>query len=746
MEQNLTLRQPENLSPSGAIQPLGEAWLAIEDFASIATVGVRAAQRAALGCFNGGTWRGVRLQVRYEGKKAQIYAPSLPADLRDIWHSRYEAGTAVNFPAPLDLPGADKYTARLAEDYALQCWKLDLIAPALQFPAGSRQRGEILHEIADKAVIKPNGRPWTPGLSTLREWVRVVEEGGPAALRRKSRHGSAPRALVSRQWDAACPLEAGTKAEIAEAFSAHVRSLWAAGTPSARSVSRLASVELLERCRAAGWRSATLAICTPTRAFVERFRGFALVAIQERNAKRFADHFTPRIQRSREGLQPGDIVVGDVHPMDVVREINGRRVHARLISWLDVATYDLFVTVVTLPKGRGIRQEDVTASFVAMVDAWGLPRKQRLDHGKEFKWEAMTKGFQTLAALVESFHSFQFSLTGRGEASEFLPAEQFPAISRARPYNAPAKQIEHVFGLVEQSFFSMMPGWIGGDRLNKRTHMQGADPVSHDGDDEAFQRDVDACLSLYRATPQADGSSPNEKRAKAISEGWKGVRVSRNDLIFAFSERHSAMVRTGGIEYRGRWYRADFLVPLIGRKIEIMAAKWAPEAIYHVATDRTLHAIPEALPYGQSDGIGAKEQGRLAGLAKANIRQLKAQTHPVDMLSESRRLLAELPPPPEIPFGATITTAGGEGIATALARMAAPPPLKLLPGQLQHPTEGHVVPIRPPDENGPKPTAVDFDPLKFAPTSPKAQTPSPATQGFDLLKPLKTTKPEGAAP
>ncbi len=740
------LRQPENLSLPGAIQPIDESWVAMEDLAEIASIGLRAAQGAALGCYNGGTWRGVRLKVRYVGKALQVYAPSLPADLRDIWHKRYKAGTAVKFPAPLDLPGADKYTARVAEDYALQCWKLDLIAPALQFPEGSRQRGAALRDIAGQEVTKPNGKPWKPGLSTLREWLRLVDAGGPPALRRKPREESAPRALVSRQWDAACPLEAETKAEIAESFATHVRSLWAAGAPSARGVCRLASAELLQRCRAAGWAGATLAICTPTRAFVERFRRFALVAVKEQNAKRFADHLTPRIQRTREGLRPGDIVVGDVHPMDVVREINGRRVHARLICWLDVATYDLFVTVVTLPKGRGIRQEDVAASFVAMVDAWGLPRQLRLDHGREFKWEAMITGFQALAALVESFQTFQISLLGNGEAGDLLPAGQFPAISRARPYNAPAKQIEHVFGLVEQSFFSMMPGWIGGDRLNKRTHMQGADPVSHAGDDEAFQRDVDACLSLYRTTPQADGSSPNDKRAKAIAEGWRGVRVSRNDLIFAFSERESAAVRKGGIEYRGRWYRADFLIPLIGLKIEIMAAKWAPEAIYHVDAAGTLHAIPEELPYGQNGGQGAKEQGRLAGLAKANIRQLKAQTKKIDLMQEGRRLLAESPPAPEIPFGATITTAGGEGIAAALARMTAPPPVKLLPGQFQHPTEGHTVAIRPPNGNGPKPTAVDFDPLKFAPTSPKAQTPSPATQGFDLLKSLPTTKPEGATP
>ena len=632
-----TLTTAKGVLPDATSGALVSDWIPTKALAEIAGIGERAARKIIKAGMSGKEFRGALIHSRLAAGALEVYAPSLPENLRDIWHKRYKAGTAVKFPAPLDLPGADKYTASVAEDYALQCWKLDLIAPALRFPGDRRQRGAVLREIAGKEVTKPNGKAWKPGLSTLREWLHLVEEGGPPALRRKPRKESAPRALVSRRWDAACPLQATRKAEIAESFAGHIRSLWAAGAPSARSVCHLASAELLQQCRAAGWDGATLAICTPTRAFVERFRAFSLVAIKEQNAKRWADHLTPRIQRTREGLRPGDIVIGDVHPMDVVREINGRRVHARLVSWLDVATYDLFVTVVTLPKGRGIRQGDISASFVDMIEAWGLPRKLRLDNGTEYKWEAMSRGFQTLAGLVEAFQTFQVSLLGKGETSEFIGAEQFPAISRARPYNAPAKQIEHVFGLVEQSFFSMMRGWIGGDRLNKRTHMQGADPVSHDGDDEAFQRDVDTCLSLYRATPQADGSSPNDKRAKAIAEGWKGVRVSRSDLIFALSERESAVVRTGGIEYRGRWYRADVLVSMIGRKVEIMAAKWAPGAIYHVDAAGTIHAIPEALPYGQSDGLGAKEQGRLAGLALANVRQMKAQTTKVDLLNEGRR-------------------------------------------------------------------------------------------------------------
>ena len=167
--------QPIATTLPAIFEPVGSPWLEMKTFSEVAGIGLRAAQKAVLTCYNGGKWRGVQVNARYEGTQLQVYAPSLPENLRDIWHKRYKAVTAVKFPAPLDLPGADKYTARVAEDYALQCWKLDLIAPALQFPEASRQRGAVLREITRNEVTKPNGKAWKPGLSTLREWLRLVE-------------------------------------------------------------------------------------------------------------------------------------------------------------------------------------------------------------------------------------------------------------------------------------------------------------------------------------------------------------------------------------------------------------------------------------------------------------------------------------------------------------------------------------------------------------------------------------------
>lgn len=690
----------------------------MEVFSAIAGIGLRAAQKAAAACFNGATWRGEKLKACYEGKEIRVLAPSLPRELRDIWHKRYHATLTVQQPESLTLPSPGRYSAKIADDYALRRWKLELLAPALQFPKYSKGRGEALKSIASKETTKPNGKPWKPTISTLEAWLNIFEEQGEQGLQRKQRLESNPRVLISRAWDTACPLANNTKTAIATHMETHVKSLWAVGAPGWKRVNQLAGVELLEQCRKSGWDGATLKNCEPGRPFVEKFRVFSLIAQKEKNAKLFFDTQVPRIQRHRNGYKPGDIVIGDVHPIDVVREIDGRMVHARLISWLDVATYDLFVTVVILPPGQGITQADIAASFVDMVQAWGLPKQLRLDNGKEYQWDAMIKGFQALAGLVSSFQAFHVSIMGKGEAAEFIDGEQFAAISRARPYNAPAKQIEHVFAIIEYLFFSMMPGWIGGDRMNKRTQLVGQDPKAYRGEDDDFARDIGICLDLYRNTAQKDGSSPNDKRRRAIAEDWRAVRVSRHDLIFAFSETRKIKVKTGGIiiEERGikTWYRADIIIPLIGQTIEIRYAKWAREALFYLDDSGKLHAIPKVDGYAQEDGQGAKEQSRLNGLKLAQIRQLKAQTKSIDLLAEAARVNAEMPPAPTLPDGPLITTAEGEAIGKALENMATPHiQPRLLPGQLQT-QDGEIIDLQPIQQKEPKTVTAAFDPFAFS--------------------------------
>lgn len=709
-------------------------WIGSNKLSTIAGITPRAARKAIVACTKGNTWRGVQLEARFEAGEWIVNALTLPPNLRDIWHERYQpSAPAVDVPS-VNIALPESGTAKAAKHYTFQRWQLDLLRPALAHPKHSRERGEAIRAIASREVMKPNGKAWMPCESTLLGWINALENQGEQGLHRRQRRAS-PRVLISRKWDKACPLPEHDKARIAGHMRAHVASLWMEGAPGWRQVNQLAAPELVDQCRAAGWEAASLTNCHVGRPFVEKFRNFKMVAIREKNAKLFHDEYTPRIHRSREGYKPCDIVIGDVHPIDVVREIDGRRVHARLISWLDVATYDLFVTVVTLPPRRGIRQEDIARSFADMVAAWGLPRQLRLDNGTEYKDPAVIEGFSTLAGLVSSYNAFHFEISGQGSAANYLDSEQFLPISRAKPYNAQAKQIESVFALVESRFFALMPGWIGGDRMDKRTQNVGQLPEAHQGDDAGFARDVETALSFYRNTPQRDGSSPNQKWQKAIAEGWHRVDVPRETLVYAFGREETMRVTHGFITWNNARYYADCLIYLTGRKIVIRAAKWAPDEVFYRDDQGKLHAIPKDEAFDQRDGLGAIEQSRRAGVQKAHIRELKRQGKSVDLLVSAKRFNELSPPCPVLPVGATIQTAEGDAVSQALHEMQAPRTVKLLPGQLLHP-DGHIIDIAPANEIGPKPAATDFDPMKFALPAPETRKPNSAEPEFDLMKSL----------
>ena len=66
-----------------------------------------------------------------------------------------------------------------------------------------------------------------------------------------------------------------------------------------------------------------------------------MVDIQENDAKKFHDKYTPTISRTTKGMLPNQVHVGDVHPIDVALLREGSEkdvVYPRLIAWFDVKT------------------------------------------------------------------------------------------------------------------------------------------------------------------------------------------------------------------------------------------------------------------------------------------------------------------------------------------------------------------------------------------------------------------------
>lgn len=655
-------------------------------------------------------------------------------------HNNFAPDEATT-PPPITLPAPSIFDSSIAAKVGEWQWKLSILAPAIAQPKKSRARGAIIDELASLPHVGRKGEPVTLSARTLRRWLDDVDRDDIPALARKQRADrKGRRCLISRVWDDACPLPETEKIRIASELETYVRSLWANGAPGANRIEAFASSKLAEICRAAGWPEATQKNCTVGRYLVERHRGVALVAIKERNAKHFFDQYIPRIKRNREGLKPMDVVIGDVHPLDVIKAHDGREVHARLISWLDLATYDIHVTVIILDKGRGIRQEDIARSFVALALDWGLPRSLYLDNGSEYKWAEMMAGFKALTGFT---HAFEVFLKSTDEVREMVdcaaatPAVEARSIIRARPYNAPAKQIEGVFGILERGYFSLMPGWIGGDRMKKRTHKVGSAPRAYEGETEEFERDLNTCLDLYRNTPQADGSSPNDKRRAFYAQGWQPIKAAREVFLFAFSEVRRLKVQRGGIQVDGTWGMADILIPLIGKTVDIRVARWDRSHTFYVDAAEQLHAIAMGDSFNHGDTAGAKEQAHRARLLNEHIRDLKAGTARLHLVEEARRHVEAQPPAPELPAGITIDLNGqGHAVSTALAKAAAPPE-RLLPGQQRNPSTGELFGIQPPQEKGPNDAPTSFDPLKALLAIPdKKEKPNPEPPAFDFIKNL----------
>ncbi|WP_222869446.1 hypothetical protein [Roseobacter fucihabitans] len=235
---------------------------------------------------------------------------------------------------------------------------------------------------------------------------------------------------------------------------------------SLRKLAHIGSRKLVELCQSEGSDIAAPVLsqlCKLNAKWTSRFTAFKRVARKDRDAKLHFDKDQPRIARHGSAL-PGQVVFGDVHPVDiwVLKEGTREQVRVRLIAWHDDCTHMMHVTPVLFLKGRGVRQSDIIDSFydLSCDPQFGLPGTLYLDNGGEY------------GSLFGSFQSFP-------DLSMIVPER---GVIKAKPYNGPAKGlIEGAFGSIERQFIKHLPGYIGGDRTNKKTQSVGKPPAPYSG-------------------------------------------------------------------------------------------------------------------------------------------------------------------------------------------------------------------------------------------------------------------------
>ncbi len=690
----------ESKEPSKEPQRNPEKWLTGDKLAELSGVSDRMIRKALAKRH----WKGFDLFVREEitgrgrgGKTLQVHVDSLPVELREAWyldqgivlHQKADAKTGKVI---LEPEQAYQNDARFEKDLTLARFKREVIRPATDLPKQSPERSAILEELTKSPLVFPNGSIKVVTKVTLYNWVRDFEAGGINGLIRKRREDiGAKYQKITRAWDGFfSPLiDSSQHDDVSDALSTYIRSLWAAGERGWRAVTEKSTTRLIElsrdlrvvdfdaleigRCGDTGSKVTQFGICHVNRRLVERHREYALLAVKDKDNARFQDSYMPSIRRDYSDLLPRQIIVGDVHPVDIMmRREDGSVVYPKAIAWYDVATNEIHMTFVLLQPGEGIRREHVAQSFEAMVDEWGLPELLYLDNGSEYSWDAMIGGFTQLSKLTQGGLKV-FDLEGDANVSRRV-ANGREAIVRSNPYNAKGKPgIEGAFGNIEQVFFATIQGWTAGDRMNKKTHAKGKDPIAFAGGAEVFLKTAGQALEWYHKRPQygrLKGISPNEALRGFIEQGWGKTTLSRPEVLaLAFAEEVERMPDRGRVSYTPRrgetmYFYADELLGF-DHKITLRVPAFNPEFVFCFDGGELIcRAYPERT-YGVLDREGAQEVGRRGKAFRRQIAQKRRHVALLNLVEETERHIAHMPDAPEVPVAAVVDA----GIIDRMAQM-----------------------------------------------------------------------------
>ena len=615
--------------------------------ASLAGVSRRAMSKVAMKALTGPEfkWRGASLIVRKvrgiggkSGLSYQVQIESLPLDLQLAWKADETA-----FERPLRH---DDETSRERN------WWIFQLQDIAQHKAGSKARGAAIDEFSGRTHLNWNNNPQTFTARTIRRKLAELERGGLAAVSKRHRRDiGMKRVRVTREFDAAA-LAAGVSndqlEEVRTKLTKYIRSLIAASA-SRKIVTFNAEAKLNSLAEALGITTDDDAFKLPDH-LIQSEAQFKKVARFKRDRKAH-DDARPRISRSSEGLSPMDLIMGDIHPADIVmKRPDGSTATARLIAWYDCATHRAFLSPVLCEAGTGIRNSHVIQSFIDMVRAWGLPKALYLDNGSEYNWPEFIADALKLAADLPAI---DFAMRGDGS--------RLGRIIRAKAYNAAAKgAIEGFFRNFEGSYLCHLKGYIGGDRLCQKVANVGRAPAPFDGTIEKLSKTITTNLSLYNSrvqTRRLKGISPDAKFREFVEAGWTMTSVDENTLRIAFSEEQVRKVTRGRIQYAGQYWICDELKKYQGKSVVALIPKyerWDRLPLKDEKGGRLGFAFPDTA-YGYLDPAGAIESARREKLFRSGVRELEQQIDKVDVQQEIESNIVRLPPPVRAPIGATLS-------------------------------------------------------------------------------------------
>lgn len=503
-----------------------------------------------------------------------------------------------------------------------------LLKPLLDLPERHRGRRAMAENIA-AALGK--------SFQQVYRLAEIAREHGVMGLARigQRRDRGQARTLISGPWLAwATETLAAWPGDdlpgLAERMRQAVRSAWVGGAPSERQcwlkATAAVAKDLMERGAPREACAALLNVPAPRRYLAAEAQFFRVAGRALRDGKAIYDNNLTPVKRTAKGLLPGDLVCGDITPLDipVLRE-DGSIAYARLIAWHDMGSNWLWIDPVLLAKGEGIRREHVAASYARMCEKapFGAPRRLYLDNGSEYQWDEMLVACKRLA-----------DFTGQAFAADeaaTAPAER--KVIRSIPFRPRAKRIEGMFGNLAD-WLGWWFGYVGGNRITKKvaTLGKGVQPAPYAEVVDWLNR----TLADYHVTPQPraehmDGMSPQQKLTAALEAGWRPWKIDRLTLALAFADYEVRTVNRGTVSVDGVTYSGDCLMTIEGRVTVAVPRILSDEAgAYILDGQRILGWVEPEKVYGITDQEGAKEAGRRRQALKVLLADKQRLAPPLD--------------------------------------------------------------------------------------------------------------------
>jgi len=558
-------------------------------------------------------WRGSHLEIRMiygrggkSGISYQIRTSSLPEELSRNLGSLVPEGSQSFLSS-----GTDHRNIEVA-------WWLFHLKPILETKKGSNGRRKAIEEFASREYLDWRGRPFRVSRSVLYSRIRRYEDHQTIHALSRTKRADAGRARfeISRAWDNAVPFGDDTKRQIRADLKIYVKSLLKGGSQHKQTLI-LASEKLRDITAAYGFaandpdEAAKVFKIQPK--FVTDEHHYKAVHRHKTDRKASEDN-KPRIRRTTAGLMPMEVVVMDVHHVNVlVAREDGTTATPKLLAFHDIATGRVFWELVFFEKSGGVRNSDLISATVNMFQnpAFGVPQFLYADNGSEYRFADYLSDALKLGTKVISYQ-------GREDLSRII---------RAKPYNAAAKHVEGWFRQMNQQYIQHIPGWIGDDRMNPKRPAMGKLPAPFEAGPNALHSVLAGHYSAYEHMPQSgglQGKSPAQVFQHHVNKGWTATVMNPEHLLTVFTKPESRTVRRHGIEVKGLTWTCDGLLRYFGNKVLVHIPQ------YHgfgelLVTDLNGNEIGVAVAdeeYHVLDPRGAKESARRNSIRNKALRDL----------------------------------------------------------------------------------------------------------------------------